>query len=172
METAYRIHSLVRSNRTKSLRNKAPIPHRMTQKLAGGNIILRCARTTVITAEKLMRHIDVLKQAANEGKLEVRTLTGKPVDLITLQVLPSDVAPVSPLPIVQLDSVANDKQNVGENMPLFPGGHAMAAAVETPEVIIPEAIDNEDADLEVNSADPTVARRRGRRKKEVQVANG
>lgn len=112
-DPVYKVHSTVRDIRTRTARVRSPTRHRFVLRLAGGAITVRRARPATVTLEVLRRYLDVLKDAQREGKIEVRTVTGQPVDLDTFKPIGSlPVAP--PKPHRLLDSAANDKT--------FPGG--------------------------------------------------
>jgi len=133
------------------------------QRLVGGDIIVRSLRPATVTESMLKKNIEVLKRGVKAGRLEVRTITGNPVDLDSLQVI--DVPKVTkPLPNFPQDSVARDKQNVGEYMPPYADGKAVDQVAVSPTL----TKDFEEAPL-VGVNDPVEERkkaRRGRKKDE------
>lgn len=142
----YKIHSLVRKVQTRLKRQKAAGRHRFVQRLAGGDITVRRARPATVTEAKLERHLAELREAVREGKIEVRTPTGRVVDILEpppayfddddLDGLEEETPVVSkPLPHPPLDSAANDKtfeHGVGEDRPLFEGGDPQGVTPESP----------------------------------------
>lgn len=156
MVEAYKIHSLVREISTRLQRQQAPTRHRFVQRLAGGEILVRRMRPTTVTKAVLLQHLDVIKQAAEEGKLEVRTMVGELVDLKTFNTEPSPKS--KPLPTPPLDSVERDKtfeHGVGEHKPLFPeGGTPMT---EAPPLSVRPPVMSDDEPIKVGG-DPAKAR--------------
>jgi hypothetical protein len=134
-DPVYKVHSMVRKVATRLHRQKSASRHRFVQRLAGGDITVRRARPATITRAQLERHLEVLKKAELEGKIEVRTHTGVPVDLKTLKPVPGRLI-AKPLAAAPLDSAADDKtfeQGVGEHIPAVVGGKGISEEVEAPE---------------------------------------
>lgn len=158
----YKIHSLVRKVQTRTLRQKAAGRHRFVQRLAGGDITVRRARPATVTEGKLVRHLAELRAAVREGKIEVRTPTGRVVDIFGDEHHYVDETPKAskPLPNPPLDSVANDKtfeHGVGEHRPLFEGGDPQTTTPESPTNLGGLVGDDENVPVQT-SGDPALAR--------------
>jgi len=160
IEEIYKVHSLVRQVQTRTQRYKAPQHHKLVQKLAGGQVIVRRARPATITTSILMRHLDEFKKANEEGRIEVRTPAGGLVDLSTLKTnAPQPV--VKPLPVTPVDSVAKDRTfaaGVGETRI---GG--VDEKLPIPSV---SKFDVDDVAIETTELDPVEARRKERQQSE------
>lgn len=165
-EQIYKVHSGVRRVHTRLKRMKAAGRQRFVQRFAGGDIVVRRVRPATITESQLRAHLPELKRAYEEGRAEVRTVTGDPVDLNTLKPLVAKkVSPPKPAP--PLDSAAADKQfpgGVGEKMPIFEGGKAIDEEMESPSVATLPGDELEDSD-DMESGDPVEARKKARSKK-------
>lgn len=161
-ERIFKVHSGIRKRHTKDKRRGATGRQAFVQRLAGGVIVVRRARTATITESKLMKHIDEFKRAFAEGKVEVRTITGLLVDLDTLNVV--EAPPVTPpQPDFPLDSAANDTKNVGEKLPPFLGGKAPDEVVEPP---APVELPGSDPEEPIEAGvDPVEARKRARKRR-------
>ena len=103
----YVLHSTVRKVQTRTKRALAPKRHRFVQRIGGGDITLRRGRPVTVTEEVFLRHFEDIVVREDEGKSEVRTVTGELVDLSTLKAAPP--AKSKPQPEKKLDTVADDK---------------------------------------------------------------
>lgn len=159
-EQTYMIHSMVRKVETRLLRAVAPQHHRLVQRLAGGDIIVRRARPAVVTESKLLKHLAEVRQAEKEGRICVTTPQGRPVDLDSLT--PSLAAVVSkPLPNPPVDSAANDKTygaGVGVVMPQHARGSTIMSTglPKTLETLTKES----EEDSVPAGGDPVLARKK------------
>jgi hypothetical protein len=134
--TIYKVHCTVRKVHTRNQRMRASGPQRFVQRLLGGAIVVRRARSATITERQLLDNLGELKQAYEEGRIEIRTVTGSLVDLDTLKAAP--LPPVVPQPHPPLDSVARDKQNVGEKKRVYIEGKAAdETAIPPPKPALP-----------------------------------
>mgnify|MGYP000588513635 CR=1 FL=1 len=106
--TIYVLHSGIRKLRTRSLRRHNPMTarSRFVQKLGGGAILVRRARPARVTGEVLARHLEEIKAQVAKGALEVRTLTGQLVDLVTFK--SAELPVTKPQPEPPVDSLADD----------------------------------------------------------------
>jgi hypothetical protein len=133
-ERIFKVHSGVRKRHTKQKRRATPGRADFVQRFAGGDIIVRRTRPATITESKLKACLPELQRAYDEGRAEVRTVTGQLVDLATLQATePLPVTPPAPHP--PLDSAENDKTfpgGVGEKRPMFREGKALDEEVTPP----------------------------------------
>lgn len=160
----FKIHSLVRKVQTRTKRQKAAGRHRFVQRLAGGDITVRRARPATVTEAKLERHLAELQAAVKEGKIEVRTPTGRVVDILDAEPRVSEaVEATKPLPNPPLDSAANDKtfeHGVGEDRPLFEGGDPQGVTPESPTNLGGLVGDDENVPVQT-AGDPALARAAG-----------
>jgi hypothetical protein len=114
----YVIHSGVRKRSTRLQRQqrKAGTRPKFVQRFGGTEVTIRRARPARVTEEALLRHLEALKKAEAEGRIEVRTPDGRRVDLNTLQATgPVQVSP--PLPRPLLDSAERDIPTGGHMRP-------------------------------------------------------
>jgi hypothetical protein len=109
-----------RGNRTR----RAQLPsHRGLKQYLGGELRLIRGAPLALTQEQMSKYEAELKEKILAGLIEVRTPDGRLINFETLETLaPPEVS--KPLPKPPLDSIANDKQNVGQKMPQFAGGEA------------------------------------------------
>lgn len=160
-EQSYLVHSMVRKPETRMHRAMAAQHHRFVTKLAGGDIVVRRARPTVITEAKLQRHLAELRKAEEEGKIRVTTGRGIPVDLSSLTIVP--VVEVSkPLPNPPLDSAANDRtygKGVGMDLPQHLRGGSLTGKAPLPTTLAKLTEDMEDMPI-APSGDPALLRKK------------
>jgi len=102
----YVVHNTVRARHTRSLRVLAAQHPRQRVHVGASQMRVVRGRPLYITEEQLRQYQGELRDKASQGILEVRTVSGQLVDLLTLQAAPLPVAP--PLPNAPLDSIAND----------------------------------------------------------------
>lgn len=124
----YLVHNTSRSIHTRTLRAAQPTHTGHKQFITSAQLRLVRARPLQITEEQLRDNLEELREKTGRGLLSVSTLDGRKIDLDTFIPEEAPLPPVKPHP--PLDSVANDKQNVGEYMPKFHGG--LAAPTEVP----------------------------------------
>lgn len=141
-EQVYLVHSAVRKLSTRLKRVTAPTRHKFVQRLAGGTIIVRRVRPARITEEVLNKNLEELKQAVDEGRIEVRTMTGQVVDLNTLKASP--LPATKPLP----DPVKAEKPPPSINMPLYPEGKGQLEEVVAPMATEPDVPEGLEMDQE------------------------
>lgn len=119
----YQVVSTVRKPTTRMLRAASPVHHRLKQYLFNGSKTptrrLVRNRAVVITEAELKLNLKELQDKCKAGILEVRTMSGRLVNLKDMSVAPEK--PVPPLPHPPLDSVANDVP-AGVHEPMFMGG--------------------------------------------------
>lgn len=113
------VHSMVRRQATRHLRQKAAGRHRFKQYLFSDNIRLIRNRSIRITWQKMLSNLEELKAKSEAGLLKVTTIGGEDIDLNTLEA--STPAVPAPLPNPPLDSAANDAPS-GNELPQFKGG--------------------------------------------------
>lgn len=136
VETTFQIVSTVRSVKTRTMRAQAPYHHRRTQFILDTQRRLLPARPLVIGREELLRNHTNLTALESQGILEVRTSTGRLVDLKTLA---AAAAPVSvPKKAFRDESVAADPVP-GTNFFAAPGQPGSKAANE-PDVMDAEPV--------------------------------
>jgi hypothetical protein len=120
-----------RSNRTARVAVPGRIP--FVQRLAGGRIIVRRARSARISEAVLKENLAEIAKHVALQTIVVTTLDGKVVDVETFNVV-KQAAPASPLPNPPLDSAKNDKnEGIGYNVPGSPEGTTMDS--EEPELL-------------------------------------
>lgn len=130
----YFIHSMVRRVQTRTKRAMAPKRHRFVLRIGGGEITVRRGRhrNTPVSEERLLKHLEELKQCWEAGMLEVRDSSGRVVDLNTMEAVGKPAPPV-PQPKKVLDTAATDKP-AGEKMPAYVEGKALGEEAEKPSV--------------------------------------
>lgn len=166
-EHIYKVHSCVRKVKTRLKRVQSPARHKFVQRLAGGAIVVRRKRPATITGSQLKAYLAEIKKANEEGRVEVRLVTGELVDLDTMEAAPK--APSPPAPKPPLDSAANDKTfeaGVGEKIPKYRGGKAIDEHAEPPSPLtMPDGGEPEEVDDGPDpEKDPAAARRRKKKK--------
>jgi len=100
------IHSTTRSPRTRLQRARAAQHPRHTRFILDTQRRLIPNRPLVVTRDELLRNLPSLKELHEQGILEVKTATHKPVDLDTIEAMQTPADP--PLPKRLPDSIAND----------------------------------------------------------------
>ena len=165
-EQIYKVHSGVRKRHTRLQRMQATGRVSFVQRFGGGSIVVRRVRPATITETQLKKHLDELQAAYDQGRAEVRTVTGQLVDLKTLEVV-EPLPPSTPLPHPPLDSAANDKTfpgGVGQKMPLYREGRAIDEEVAPlPSTSLPG--DEEEEAIVTQGGDPAAYRKKARSKK-------
>ncbi len=155
----YRVHSMVRRVATRTKRQQSASRHRFVQRLAGGEITVRRARPATISAAQLDQHLELLKVAVEDGRIEVRTMVGAVVDLSTLKAAPVKET-ASPKADPPLDSAANDRT--------FDGGVGVmppeSQVLPDPDVNTPLASEGDEA-VEAGSKDPAKVRGKSKESK-------
>lgn len=136
----YYVHNVTRGRHNRTLRAGAPKHHGLKQYLGGGTYRSTRGRPIVLTREGVGRHIEELRQKIDAGIFELRTGDGRIVDIRTGNVAPRGASPALPRPV--LDSIANDKQNVGQQMPQYVGGDVEGTPGEEP-TLLKDAEDSE-----------------------------
>jgi hypothetical protein len=140
----YLIHSAVRGRANRTLRQAAPQHARLVQYIGPRQLRLVRGRPLTLTEEELLGCLTELQSKVTQGLIEVTTADRRPFNLQTLTAAAPSVAP--PKPIVVLDSVKNDKQDVGEVKSQFPGGKT-EMEVTIPKEFLPEPSEEEDLEL-------------------------
>jgi hypothetical protein len=122
----FQVLNTSRSRFNRLQRFQAPKHGGLKQFIGGGEHRIIRGSPLVISETTLMKHLVELRDKAEQGLLEVRTVDGRLVDLESFTAQPP-LAPV-PVPNRPLDSAARDKnQGVGEFVPQFPGGVPIGA---------------------------------------------
>ena len=117
-QVRYQLISVVRSRHNRSQRAALPQAPRRKQYVGDGMLRLAHGRPLIITEEVLRKNLAEIKEKASNHILEVRTMEGKLVDLDTLQPLEGTATVDGDThPQFQLDSIANDKNFPGLDMP-------------------------------------------------------
>jgi hypothetical protein len=159
----YQIRSAVRTLDTRVQRVTSPARHRFSYMLGGGLVRLTRKRPSTVSADVLQKLLPELKDKEQQGILVVTNAAGERLDLNSLKVV-SKPAPASPLPNIQPDSIANDK-NEGIGKPMapeegaLPEGAVVSAPVVTRPDRIPEGIE------EPEGAPEVVEKKKGGRRK-------
>lgn len=117
------IHNVSRGRQNRTVR-AAGVARGLKQYIGGTHRLIR-GQVLVLTAEQISLYIKELTEKEAAGLIEVRTLDGRLLSLADPTKQPDPVPPGPPVPVVVLDSIANDQQNVGQAMPQFPGGDAV-----------------------------------------------
>lgn len=133
-EEKFLLKNATRGRTNRTLRAQQPVHHRLKQYVAGGKYRVIRGRPVVLRRSEVETHFKELKEKIASGVFELCTLDNRPVDIETLKAT-KEIGPSAPLPNPPLDSIANDKQNVGERVPMFPGGD-----VEGTEGVMPELV--------------------------------
>lgn len=116
--TRYQLISMVRSRHNRSARMALPVAPRRKQYIGDSMLRLAHGRPLIITEEVLRKNLAEVKEKAAGHVLEVRTMDGKLVDLDTLQpIVGTEAVEGDTRPQFQLDSIANDKNFPGLDMP-------------------------------------------------------
>lgn len=158
----YYLHNMTRDVTTRTQRYSSA-SHKGLILHVGGARIVR-GRPAAFTEEMFIRHLSSIKKLKEAGQLAVRTASGREIDINTGEVAASPPAP--PLPIVVLDSIANDKPS-GNPMPIYPGGEVQLAAARTQmeQAPVEEADEDDGEDSEVEFADTGAATPKKRRRR-------
>jgi hypothetical protein len=136
----YYVHNVTRGRHNRTQRAGQPRHHGLKQYLGGGKYRSIRGRPIVLTREQVMQHIEELVKKVDAGIFELRTQDGRIVDIRTGEAAPRGASAALPRPV--LDSIANDTQNVGEQMPQYPGGDVEGTAGAEPS-LISDAEENE-----------------------------
>ena len=115
MPTQYSVRSVVRARHNRTARAALPQKPRRKQYVGEGQLRLAHGRALIITEDQLKANLVELREKQAAHILEVRTLDGRLVDLMTLEVAPG-AAGAATAPNFPLDSANNDK-----NFPGIPG---------------------------------------------------
>jgi len=119
MAMTYAIHSTVRGQQTRTQRATQGQHARLKQHVGEKQRRLIRGRPLIFSEEDFLKSLPEIKEKAEMGILEVRTVGGELIDLETLQ--PRNVAPApTPLPAPPMDSIARDAP-WGEKIPPLPG---------------------------------------------------
>ena len=121
-----------RANRT--LRAQQAKHHPLRQHLGGGKYRIIRGRPITLTESEVMTHIKEIREKVLSGALEIRTQDGRLVDVETGEPM-TDLQKSMPLPNPPMDSIANDKQNVGQRMPQFAGGDTEGDTSDVPALV-------------------------------------
>jgi hypothetical protein len=116
----YYVHNVTRGRHNRTLRATQPKHHGMKQYLGGGKYRSVRGRPIVLSDSQVFEHLEELKAKVGAGIFELRTQDGRIVDINTGRAAPRGES--KPLPRQIPDSIANDTQNVGQQMPQYPGG--------------------------------------------------
>jgi len=117
------IHNVSRGRQNRTVR-AAGVARGLKQYIGGTHRLIR-GQVLVLTAEQLQLHTKELAEKEAAGLIEVRTLDGRLVSMADPSKMPAPAPVAPPVPVVVLDSIANDQQNVGQAMPQFPDGDAV-----------------------------------------------
>jgi len=113
----YKLCSVVRSRHNRTQRAALPVKPRRKQYVGNEMIRLAHGRPTIITGETLQKNLEEIKDKVANHVLEVRTMDDKLVDLETMEAIDTAAPAGETRPQFPLDSVANDKNFPGLNMP-------------------------------------------------------
>lgn len=133
VESTYLLCNTTRGRMNRTLRAQQPVHHRLKQYVAGGKYRVIRGRPIVLTEREITRHAEEIGAKIASGVFELRTRDGRLVDFKTGRSSP--MPPTPPLPNPPLDSIANDKQNVGQHMPQFSGGDSEGVEGDVPELL-------------------------------------
>jgi hypothetical protein len=129
----YYVHNVTRGRHNRTQRAGQPKHHGLKQYIGGGKYRSIRGRPIALTREQVMQHIEELVKKVDAGIFELRTQDGRIVDIRTGEAAPRGASAALPRPV--LDSIANDQQNVGEQMPQFPGGDVVGTPGTEPSLI-------------------------------------
>lgn len=133
----YLIRSVIRGRSNRTARASQTGRRGFVQRFAGGTILVRRARPARVTEAVLRANLEEIRKACAEHRVEIATLQGQVVDLVTFEVQPLAVS--KPLPNPPLDSAKNDKnQGIGYNVPPNPTGTPLDAP--KPELLQKESL--------------------------------
>jgi hypothetical protein len=142
-ERKFIIRNSVRSRSNRTLRAKQPMRAPLRQQLAGGKYRVLRGRPITLTEREVMEILPELVAKVDAGALEICMLDGRPIDVRTGEPLVGPrVSP--PLPNPPMDSIANDKQNVGQRMPQFAGGDTETGDSDVPALVAGAAVRDEE----------------------------
>lgn len=136
----FQLHSGVRKRHTRLKRVLAPTHAALVQHIGG--LIVRRTRPVRISEAKALEILPQLKAAEAEGRLELRTMDGRLVDLESMQPV-VEVTPSPLLPHPLLDSAARDKPS-GIPMPAYYEGTGQVSGTAKPSLITDSEKDGED----------------------------
>lgn len=156
-DPTYFVHSGGRDQASRNRRGRAA-GHRFVQKLAGGAVTVRHKRPAIITAAQLILHLPQMQDGWKAGFLEVRTMGGALVDLMSGDVSAKDIVS-EPAPNFRLDSAANDKTfaaGVGQHIPQFEDGLAEGQSGEVPSLLAELQEEQEEHATEPVAEEPAV----------------
>lgn len=141
-EPTYYIHNATRSVHTRRTRAQAAQHPKLTQKLAGGALVVKRGRPVAVSATRLGQLMPSLLAAFDAGSIILKDSTGVTLNHRTGEPLVTPAA-ASPLPNVLLDSAANDKNPVrpalvSGNVAHDPSAHARG---ELPNLLKPSLED-------------------------------
>ena len=119
MAMTYAIHSTVRGQQTRIKRATQAKHNSLKQFVGEKQRRLIRGRPLIFSEEDFMKSLPEIKEKAEMGILEVRTVGGELIDLETLQPIAAPPVP-TPLPAPPLDSIARDAP-WGEKVPPLPG---------------------------------------------------
>ncbi len=130
----YFLHSTSRGRNNRTLRVQQGTPGRTQQFIGGGLFRIVRGRPAILSARQIGQHFKEIVEKCRIGAIEIRLADGRVVDPMTGEpVVPGK--PMAPLPNFPLDSIRNDQQNVGERMPLYPGGALEGEDSDVPELV-------------------------------------
>ena len=129
MSKGYVLHSMVRRVKTRTQRAMSPKRHRFVQRIGGGAITVRRGRHrgTTVSEEMLEEHFDEIKKRWEAGMIEVRTPTGEPVDLNTMETSEPEITKPLPDKVLAEEDLGNSPEPAYEEGK----GHLEEVAIPT-----------------------------------------
>ncbi len=113
----YRVFSVARGRLNRTARAALPRKPSRKQFIGGSQLRLTAGRPLTISEDFLRKNLEELRRQTESHVLEVRTLDGRLVDLQTLMPIESSNTEANTRPQFPLDSVENDKNLPGLNLP-------------------------------------------------------
>ena len=107
-ERVFYVQNTVRRVATKAQRRAAPGRQKFTQRVGGGDVLVRRNRTATVTESKLRLHLADFKRRVAMGALLVTDSVGNPIDLDTFEATPAPATLANTKPQFPLDDVRND----------------------------------------------------------------
>lgn len=117
----YYVHNSSKHPVLRQLRAARPTHDGHKQYITKDQLRLITGRPVRLTEAQVKANLPELLEKEAQGLLVVKTVEGKPVSLKTLEV-GEKPAPAVVVPNFPMDSIANDKQNVGQLIARFDGG--------------------------------------------------
>ena len=133
-EQMFLLRNATRSRLNRTLRAQQPVHHRLKQYACAGKYRIIRGRPVQIPMSELQKHFEEIQAKVTSGVFDLCTLDGRLVDIESGRPVVEHMVS-APLPNPPMDSIANDKQNVGQAMPQFPGGDFEGMERDVPELV-------------------------------------